>query len=196
MVEIVADADRDVLLRFSDGIEGKLAVSMDMAAALQELQAVGVASKPSKSLWQHLSSTVSPAGITSCNLPLRSGLSAASQTVKCLSRCLSHQSNIIQCMHLLRTYYDPTDTLLCLQPQSSLACPTRRMWSCRGSFPCRQQDGADRHTAPHQCHPRPRWQRHRPHLPHWPTHARCIKYCMRMFTVFLFIVSLLIASLC
>lgn len=61
MVEIVADANRHVLLRFSDGDETRLAMSLDMAAALQELQAVGVATKPSKSLWP-FGSTATPAG--------------------------------------------------------------------------------------------------------------------------------------
>ena len=61
LVEIVADADRQVLLRFSGGIEIRLAVSMDLTAALQELQALGVATKPSRSLWR-LGSTVTPAG--------------------------------------------------------------------------------------------------------------------------------------
>ena len=61
LVEIVADADRHVLLRFSDGVEVSMEVSMDMTAALQELQALGVATKPSKSLWR-LGSTATPAG--------------------------------------------------------------------------------------------------------------------------------------
>lgn len=61
LVEIVADADRHVLLRFSDGDELRLALTMDMTAALQELQAVGVATKPSKSLWR-LGSSATPAG--------------------------------------------------------------------------------------------------------------------------------------
>ena len=61
LVEIVADADRHVLLRFSDGDETRLAVSLDMTAALQELQAVGIATKPSKSLWP-FGSIATPAG--------------------------------------------------------------------------------------------------------------------------------------
>ena len=61
LVEIVADADRHVLLRFGDGTEVRLAVSMDLTAALQELQAVGVATKPSKSMWR-FGSAVTPAG--------------------------------------------------------------------------------------------------------------------------------------
>ena len=66
LVEIVADADRDVLLRFSDGTEVRLAVSMDLTAALQELQALGVATKPSKSLWG-FGSAVTPAGKSAYN---------------------------------------------------------------------------------------------------------------------------------
>ena len=63
LVEIVADADRHVLLRFGDGTEVRLAMSMDLTAALQELQAVGVATKPSKSFWQwEFGSAVTPAG--------------------------------------------------------------------------------------------------------------------------------------
>ena len=57
----MADADRDVLLRFSDNSEFRLAVSMDLTEALQELQALGVATKPSRSLWR-LGSTVTPPG--------------------------------------------------------------------------------------------------------------------------------------
>ena len=40
--------------------------------------------------------------------------------------------------------------------------------SHRGSLPRRQQDGADRHAAPHQCHQRQRWVCDRPYIPHWP----------------------------
>ena len=61
LVEIVADADRHVLLRFGDGTEVRLVVSMDLTAALQELQAVGGATKPSKSMWR-FGSAVAPAG--------------------------------------------------------------------------------------------------------------------------------------
>lgn len=57
LVEIVADADRHVLLRFSDGTESRLQVSMDMREAVQELQALGVSTKPRKSFWRHLAST-------------------------------------------------------------------------------------------------------------------------------------------
>ena len=67
LVEIVADADRHVLLRFSDGAEVRLEVSMDMTAALKELQALGVATKPSKSLWR-LGSTATPAGNSAYSL--------------------------------------------------------------------------------------------------------------------------------
>ena len=61
MVEIVADADRHVLLRFSDATEIRLDVSMNLTAALQELQTLGVATKPSNSLWR-FGSTIVPAG--------------------------------------------------------------------------------------------------------------------------------------
>ena len=63
-MEIVADAGRFVLLRFSDGIETRLPVVMDMTVALEELQTVGVSSKPKKSFWQHLASVEAPLGAT------------------------------------------------------------------------------------------------------------------------------------
>lgn len=62
LVEIVGDADRHVLLRFSDGTEDQLLVSMDMTEAVQELQAVGVSTKPRTSLWTNLTATILPAG--------------------------------------------------------------------------------------------------------------------------------------
>ncbi|KAL3141866.1 hypothetical protein ABBQ32_004530 [Trebouxia sp. C0010 RCD-2024] len=62
LVEIVGDADRHVLLRFSDGTEDELPVSMDMTQAVQELQAVGVSTKPKSVLWKNLRATIIPAG--------------------------------------------------------------------------------------------------------------------------------------
>lgn len=62
LVEIVGDADRHVLLRFSDGTEDQLPVSMDMTEAVQELQAMGVSTKPKRVLWKNLTATIIPAG--------------------------------------------------------------------------------------------------------------------------------------
>ncbi len=53
-MEIVADVDRRVIIRFSDGSEEQLPICVDIKAAVQELQAVGVATPPSRSLWSRV----------------------------------------------------------------------------------------------------------------------------------------------
>jgi len=55
LVEIVADADRDVIIRLSDGFEEQLHVRMDMTAAVKELQAACSSKAPTRSLWSKMS---------------------------------------------------------------------------------------------------------------------------------------------
>jgi len=55
LVEIVADADRDVIIRLSDGFEEQLHVRMDMTAAVKELQAACGSKAPTRSLWSKMS---------------------------------------------------------------------------------------------------------------------------------------------
>ena len=67
LVEIVADADREILLRYGHGTESQTGVIMNLTEAVQELQAVA-ASTPNRSLWQHLASTIVPKGIPNKSL--------------------------------------------------------------------------------------------------------------------------------
>ena len=66
MVEIVADADRPILARFSNGTESKLAASMDIAAAVKKLSSVSIA--PDTALWQRFAYTPRPKGVLCCNV--------------------------------------------------------------------------------------------------------------------------------
>ena len=59
LVEVVADADRPLLVRFSDGTESKLAVTMDIAAAVRRLSSA----MPNSSLWQRFASTPRSRGV-------------------------------------------------------------------------------------------------------------------------------------
>ena len=71
LVEIVADADRDVIVRFSDGTEECLPVCMDMTAAVQELQKIGISTPPNKSLWSKLATKPTNKGVLliTCAVP-------------------------------------------------------------------------------------------------------------------------------
>ena len=98
LVEIVADADRDVIVRFSDGTEECLPVRMDMTAALQELQQSGNSTPPESPCG--LSLPPSPQANVCCWSPVQ--CSAASLTYACdyshtvlASPCFleSHQHN-------------------------------------------------------------------------------------------------------
>ena len=54
-VEIMGDADRDVIIRLSDGIEEELHVRMDMTAAMKELQAACSSKLVTRSLRSRMS---------------------------------------------------------------------------------------------------------------------------------------------